>query len=263
MACPIRGCHPLWPVFPDRSGKFRWSPGPISLATTFGVSVDVLSSGYLDVSVPRVSSLSGDLTVGFPHSEIHGSKLIRSSPQLIAAYHVFHRLSAPRHPLNALKALDRSHYRCPQLPRRSCIGRSIIGLNDRHVFCKTRHFLIGQIKSTRIHELTFLSPGCGSNKERKLLFTMSKNPAGDPRGLPAKLMFFDLATSSSNWWSQTGSNRRPHACKARALPTELWPQFQSEVVGPGRLERPTSRLSGVRSNHLSYGPFSEHASETR
>src|SRR5687767_5494401 len=26
------------------------------------------------------------------------------------------------------------------------------------------------------------------------------------------------------WWSQTGSNRRPHACKARALPTELWPQ---------------------------------------
>ena len=26
------------------------------------------------------------------------------------------------------------------------------------------------------------------------------------------------------------------------------------LVGPGRLERPTSRLSGVRSNHLSYGP---------
>ena len=95
-------------------------PGPRSLATTNGVSVDVLSSGYLDVSVPRVSSLSGDLTVGFPHSEIHGSKLIRSSPQLIAAYHVFHRLSAPRHPLNALKALDRSHYRCPQLDFRSC-----------------------------------------------------------------------------------------------------------------------------------------------
>jgi len=26
------------------------------------------------------------------------------------------------------------------------------------------------------------------------------------------------------WWSQSGSNRRPHACKARALPAELWPQ---------------------------------------
>ena len=28
------------------------------------------------------------------------------------------------------------------------------------------------------------------------------------------------------WWSQTGSNRRPHACKARALPAELWPRNQ-------------------------------------
>jgi hypothetical protein len=28
---------------------------------------------------------------------------------------------------------------------------------------------------------------------------------------------------SNDWWSQSGSNRRPHACKARALPAELWP----------------------------------------
>src|ERR1700753_1043974 len=28
-----------------------------------------------------------------------------------------------------------------------------------------------------------------------------------------------------------------------------------EMVGPGRLELPTLRLSGVRSNHLSYGPM--------
>ena len=26
-----------------------------------------------------------------------------------------------------------------------------------------------------------------------------------------------------SWWSQTGSNRRPPACKAGALPAELWP----------------------------------------
>ena len=60
------------------------------------------------------------------------------------------------------------------------------------------------------------------------------------------------------WWSQTGSNRRPPACKAGALPTELWPQREKAVatimVGLGRLERPTSPLSGVRSNHLSYRP---------
>lgn len=29
----------------------------------------------------------------------------------------------------------------------------------------------------------------------------------------------------------------------------------TRMVGPGRLELPTSRLSGVRSNHLSYGPI--------
>lgn len=54
---PIRGCHPLWPGFPTGSGHFSVSADPRSLATTSGVSVDFLSSGYLDVSVPRVRSL--------------------------------------------------------------------------------------------------------------------------------------------------------------------------------------------------------------
>ena len=109
---------------------YHW-PGPRSLATTNGVSVDVLSSRYLDVSVPWVclkppmySEVSYLLLItgnpkplrskskglassiiwsnptpmsfdkglgvpaiegGFPHSEIRGSKLLRSSPRLIAA----------------------------------------------------------------------------------------------------------------------------------------------------------------------------------
>ncbi len=96
------------------------------------------------------------------------------------------------------------------------------------------------------------------------------------------------------WWSQAGSNRWPPACKAGALPAELWPLFwklktddwgqiivslrddlfkidpssllylnsvfrplSSELVGLSRLELPTSPLSGVRSNQLSYRPGSE------
>ena len=55
---PIRGCHPLWPDFPVCSGHPQGSAGPRSLATTSGVSVDFLSSGYLDVSVPRVRFLN-------------------------------------------------------------------------------------------------------------------------------------------------------------------------------------------------------------
>lgn len=54
---PIRGCHPLWPVFPDCSCHSHGLAGPRSLAATRGVSIDFLSSGYLDVSVPRVCSL--------------------------------------------------------------------------------------------------------------------------------------------------------------------------------------------------------------
>jgi hypothetical protein len=49
----------LSPILAALSNAFRFSllsrwPGPVSLATTPGVSVDVLSCGYLDVSVPRV-----------------------------------------------------------------------------------------------------------------------------------------------------------------------------------------------------------------
>src|SRR5262249_23765035 len=42
---------------------------------------------------------------GFPHSEIPGSKLICSSPGLIAAYRVLHRLLAPRHSPYTLSSL--------------------------------------------------------------------------------------------------------------------------------------------------------------
>ena len=41
-------------------------------------------------------------TAGLSHSEIYGSKDICSYPQLIAAYHVLHRLQEPRHPPYAL-----------------------------------------------------------------------------------------------------------------------------------------------------------------
>ena len=47
-------------------------------------------------------SCCNDLTAGFPHSDIHGSMLIHSSPQLFAVYYVFLRLWLPRHPPNAL-----------------------------------------------------------------------------------------------------------------------------------------------------------------
>ena len=86
---------------------------PISLAATFGIDVSFFSSGYLDVSVHRVPFhtlwigvwIHEVCSCGFPHSDIHGSKDICSSPWLFAAYHVFRRLLVPRHPPCALSSL--------------------------------------------------------------------------------------------------------------------------------------------------------------
>jgi hypothetical protein len=36
-----------------------------------------------------------------------------------------------------------------------------------------------------------------------------------------------------NWWSQAGSNRRPLACHASALPAELWPHMEARHVTRG------------------------------
>src|SRR4051794_2875316 len=101
---------------------------------------------------------------------------------------------------------------------------------------------------------------------RTINLAIGFSPSSPKRATPARFALRPLrgcATRSPNgeaWWSQTGSNRRPHACKARALPAELWPRTRRrmlrsiKVVGLGRLELPTSRLSSARSNQLSYKP---------
>ena len=93
-----------------RNARIPVWPLPRSLAATCGIDVSFSSSGYLDVSVHRVplhalwigAWMTGVCPAGFPHSEIHGSRDICSSPWLFAAYHVFHRLLVPRHPPYAL-----------------------------------------------------------------------------------------------------------------------------------------------------------------
>ena len=87
----------------------------LSLAATYKIEFSFFSSGYLDVSVHRVPGVwlwihhtSHEVfSCRFPHSEICGSMDICSSPQLFAAYHVFHRLLVPRHPPCALISLTK------------------------------------------------------------------------------------------------------------------------------------------------------------
>ena len=96
------------------------------------------SSGYLDVSVHRVPSaqLWIHCTVpevrsgGFPHSDICGSMDICSSPQLFAAYHVFLRLSVPRHPPCALISLTFRHCRLAYPQSNGLIDFLVLKLNS-------------------------------------------------------------------------------------------------------------------------------------
>ena len=73
---------------------------------------------------PRFASADLQMTVlqtaGLSHSEIPGSMVICTYPELIAAYHVLHRLHEPRHPPCALSyflsmmspCLQRAFVRC-------------------------------------------------------------------------------------------------------------------------------------------------------
>ena len=102
---------------PQNARTLVWAL-PLSLAATSGITFVFSSSGYLDVSVHRVPHtylwiqyvLTEVSSAGFPHSDICGSLDICSSPQLFAAYHVFHRLLVPRHPPCALISFIESFF---------------------------------------------------------------------------------------------------------------------------------------------------------
>ena len=110
----IRGYHPLWPDFPDRStylpnttGLFRVRSPLLaeSLLMSFPPGTEMFQfPGF--ASQAYVFSLRYRLRGGLPHSDIHGSTPARGSPWLFAACHVLHRLLVPRHPPNALLILD-------------------------------------------------------------------------------------------------------------------------------------------------------------
>ena len=87
-------------------------------------------------------------------------------------------------------------------------------------------------------------------------------------GIKARFMVF---AGRRDWWSWPESNRRPPACKTGALPIELQPLMIGKpgagrpaahplahlknMVGLSGFEPLTSRLSGGRSNQLSYRPI--------
>lgn len=187
-----------------------------------------------------MNSVYDPLARGLPHSDIHRSKLAHSSPWLFAVCHVLHRLLVPRHPPNALLFLT-PHAQYPVTHAHksissdtiiSCIQKlpehkthSIVpdarlhppGQTNPLQHAQTAHQLIHNHKDHKPHHIIIRQ-----KPHNNITQTLPVHPTNQHSNIT-------LSTKTS-WWRQTGSNRRPPACKAGALPAELCPPNG----GPGR-----------------------------
>ena len=117
--------------------------------------------------------------------------------------------------------------------------KSILHLNRRRLRARTNPLFTMSLNSTPAMKPTaklvfLLMRACRHHIAR----SRAKN-GGARRDRTDDLMLAKHALSQLSY----GPDRLSPSCLRRLT-----------MVGPGRLELPTSRLSGVRSNHLSYGP---------
>ena len=181
--------------------------------------------------IPCVTAALGLIGIGgFPHSEIAGSKLAHSSPALIAACHVLHRLYMPRHPRIALTSRLRVHTtnnntgsplqvtrnsaeQCPVvLPGRIIALQRLCSLPGADNIISARlcemNRLVSQpapalrlprsTQSRYLHGIDFKNP-----------FTMSKRSVSLPKPPRRRGGTVSLHQTGyrSGWWSLSGSNR--------------------------------------------------------
>ena len=217
-----------------------------------------------------------------PHSDIPGSTVARTFPGLIAACHVLHRLSTPRHPPDALRYLeqhpapaarpDPGHPPRPVPPdprprtARSPDGtpRSIPmpmtppdpnGPGDARMSHATPPY--DQQHNHARPRRTGRSPRDPAARHQRW------TDADDPRATCSTLAIPPAQRGRPHPRTGAGRLRSPPAGAGGIagirprLPADgptTRRHGTADLVGLGRVERPTSRLSGVRSNHLSYRP---------
>ncbi len=118
---------------------------------------------------------------------------------------------------------------------------------------------------TTKRQSTDLWDRCGSQLSNKSSFTMYRSGSHTNRErlahkqtfffrmrsleLPARNVRSQKATNrqlKQKWWSQPESNRRHSACKADALPTELWPLRISANGNGGPGQTRTADLTLIR-----------------
>ena len=173
--------------------------------------------------------------------------MFSSSPRLIAAYRVFLRLPTPRHPPDALLLLV-SRKKLPSIPMQLLKSRphrvrqarawfatgTIVpaplkrGPDNAHASAWRLSAVVGL---ERLELSTSRLSGVRSNhlsyRPFRSVFSLpAASHARPPRSCMSRYTpVGSLAASRTpRWWSWTGLNRRPPACKAGALPAELQPQ---------------------------------------
>ena len=223
-------CRYVSPTTPPQKPGTVW-PHPRSLAATYGVSIDFLSFGYLDVSVPRVGSLAGDIPCGYRVSPF-------GHPWIIAC------LPAPQGfsqaPTSFIASYCQGIHRAPlvairqnRLSRSPCIHRNESTTNPRN-------YALGQSCVQYATPTQRLPPSickiskelkCESNQKCESVGGGDRNRTDDP--LRAKQMLSQLSYAPSNtsvtlasgrltsnrrtWWARGDLNTRPRAYQARAL----------------------------------------------
>ena len=249
--------RPVWPL-------------PRSLATTCGISVDFFSSPYLDVSVQAVPrahlwiqcTLTGLQPAGFPHSDIHGSMPAFGSPWLFADCCVLRRLLVPRHSPCALCSLTIFS----RFGFRLCVRITwFFGL-----FLDDNLFVVHMISHMVTLSITIL-PSLSLFSFQGTI-TDFRSQISDFR---VSLLMSDVCFLLSALVGSTSSHTLPNSlCVSRRFAPQAFTWLRSglftlcfqkasfpnclridPLVGSSGLEPPTSRLSGVRSNHLSYKPI--------
>ena len=126
----LRHCGPTTPTMPEhrRFGLFPVRSPLLGESFLFSLPAGTKMFQF-PAFAHHISGVTGLQPAGLSHSEISGSKVICTSPKLVAAYHVLHRLQEPRHPPYALSYLLTRHILLRAVSAESCTLRFSCFLN--------------------------------------------------------------------------------------------------------------------------------------
>jgi hypothetical protein len=218
---PVRGCHPLWPDFPDGSGSYDTATGLVRVRSPLLTESRLMSfpPGTEMFQFPGFASPAYGfswryrLRGGLPHSEIPGSKPARGSPRLNAACHVLHRLSTPRHPPNALRSL--ACHPAPAARPAVPVGtaRTRDRARDARAYpCQTRTADAPWPRRSRP-----VMPNAPAFTSSPLHHVIERSRTAASAATPSWRSRRNRLSTTDGWWARADSNGRPHPYQGCAL----------------------------------------------